>query len=250
MLEERKRAEAEYPTRVSAEHRRWLETKPYRGEHRHTVRHLIDVGYVVDLLDLGPGISLLELGCGSGWLTRYAARCGASATGTDISPEMIEIARHQTQREGLDATFEVSDMETTSYDGQFDRCLIYEALHHSPEPLEVLRRARTALQPGGLLLVAEPNWTQRFHGRDAAEEYGTTELGFTPFRLRRLLRKAGFSNIRRFHSNRRRLYGNRPSEIAMHLLEPLAFRALAPFRTQVWMLARAAASNRRLSGGR
>ena len=53
----------------------------------------------------------------------------------------------------------------------------------------------------------------------------------------RLLREAGFKNVRRYHSNRRRLYGNRPRDIAAHLVEPLAFRALASFRTQLWMRA-------------
>ena len=237
MLEERKRAEAEYPSRVSPEHRRWLVSKPFRGERRHTVRHLIDVGYTVDLLELGPDTNFVELGCGSGWLTRYAARCGANAVGYDISPEMIEIARTEAEREGLEARFEVADMEALEQEPTFDRCLIYEALHHSPEPLRVLQKARDSLRPGGLLLVVEPNWTQRFRGRQAAAEYGTTELGFPPHRLRRLLREAGFKNVRRYHSNRRRLYGNRPRDIAAHLVEPLAFRALASFRTQVWMRA-------------
>ncbi len=240
MLDERKRAEADYPSRVSAEHRRWLVSKPFQGERRHTVRHLIDVGYVVDLLGLEPGLSFAELGCGSGWLTRYAARCGANAVGYDIAPEMIEIARAESKREALDARFEVADMETLELEPHFDRCLIYEALHHSPDPLAVLQAARGALRPGGVLLVVEPNWTQRFRGRDAAESYGTTELGITPFRLRRLLRASGFNAIERFHSNRRRLYSNRPHEVFMHLMEPLAFRTLAPFRAQVWM--RAAAS--------
>ena len=239
MLEERKRAEVDYPSRVSSEHRRWLVSKPFRGQPRHTVRHLIDVGYVVDLLELGPGTSFVELGCGSGWLTRYAARCGSDSVGYDISPEMIEIARAEAARERLEVRFEVADMEALELEPAFDRCLIYEALHHSPEPLEVLRTARRSLRPDGLLLIVEPNWTQRFRGRQAAAEFGTTELGFTPFRLRRLLRRAGFREVRRYHSNRRRLYGNRPSEIAAHILEPLAFRALAPFRTQVWMRAMA-----------
>jgi SAM-dependent methyltransferase len=235
VLEDHKRAEAEYPSRVNAEHRRWLETKPFQGEPRHTVRHLIDVGYIVDLLELNAGSRFLELGCGSGWLTRYAARCGAEAVGYDISPEMIEIARAEASREGLDARFEVADMEALKPEGTFDRCLIYEALHHSTNPVGVLEVARRALRPGGTLLVSEPNSIQRFRGRAASKEFGTTELGISPHRLRRMFRQAGFSEIRRFHSNRRRLYGNGPRDIAMHLLEPLAFRALAPFWTQVWM---------------
>jgi SAM-dependent methyltransferase len=121
----------------------------------------------------------------------------------------------------------------------FDACLTYDALHHSQSPERVLASAHRALKSGGLLLVSEPNWKQRFQGRDATAEYGTTELGYSPRRLKRLLKDAGFTDITRFHNNRKRLFGNRPGDVLAHLAEPLTYRVLAPFWTQIWLRARA-----------
>jgi 2-polyprenyl-3-methyl-5-hydroxy-6-metoxy-1,4-benzoquinol methylase len=194
---------------------------------------------VVKLLELERGMSLCELGCGSGWMTRLAARHGVDATGYDISPRMIEIAREQALAENVDARFEVADMERLDPGGRFDACLLYEALHHSPRADLVFRTARRALRPGGRLLLAEPNWKHRFQGHEASQRFGTTELGYTPRRLKRLLRQSGFGDVERFHNNRKRLFGNSAREVLSHLLEPFAYRVLAPFWTQIWLRATA-----------
>ena len=172
-------------------------------------------------------------------MTRFAARHGVLAAGYDISPEMIAIARERAAEEGLDVTFEAADMEQLDLGGRFDACLIYDALHHSERADLVLASAHRALKPGGRLLVAEPNWKQRFQGRGASSEYGVTELGYSPRKLKRLLREAGFADIRRFHNNRKRLFSNSPRETAAHLAEPWVYRLLAPFWTQIWLRARA-----------
>jgi 2-polyprenyl-3-methyl-5-hydroxy-6-metoxy-1,4-benzoquinol methylase len=173
-------------------------------------------------------------------MTRFAARHGVHAEGYDISPEMIEIAREQAAAEGLDVRFEAADMEQLDLGRRFDACLLYDALHHSPRADLVLASANRALKPGGRLLLAEPNWKQRFQGRDASTEYGVSELGYSPRKLKKLLREAGFTDIRRFHNNRKRLFSNSPRETAAHLAEPLVYRLLAPFWTQIWLRARAA----------
>ena len=206
----RKQAEIEYPNRAGDEGRDWIRSKPFRHNPRETARFLIDFGYVLQLLDLHAGTSLVELGCGSGWMTRLAARHGVHAEGYDISPAMIEIAREEAAREGLGVVFESGDYEQLDLGRRFDACLIYDALHHSERPELVLAAAQRALKPGGRLLVAEPNWKQRFQGRDASEEYGTTELGYSPRRLKRLLREAGFEDVHRFHNNRKRLSRTAP----------------------------------------
>jgi SAM-dependent methyltransferase len=226
----RKQAEIDYPRAAGEEGRAWIRSKPFGHNPRETARFLIDFGYVVQLLDLHVGSSLVELGCGSGWMTRLAARHGVHAEGYDISPEMIEIARAEAEREGVDAHFEAGDYEQLDLGHRFDACLIYDALHHSERP---------ELKPGGRILLAEPNWKQRLQGRTASDAYGTTELGYSPRRLKRLLRDAGFQDIRRFHNNRKRLFSNSPSETAAHLAEPLVYRVLAPFWTQIWLRARA-----------
>jgi 2-polyprenyl-3-methyl-5-hydroxy-6-metoxy-1,4-benzoquinol methylase len=237
-VDERKQAEAEYPERVGEEGRAWIRSKPFANEPRETARHLIDAGYVIELLDLRPGMRFVELGCGSGWLTRFVARHGLHAEGYDISPQMIEIARGEARAEGVVAKFDVADYEQLDLGRSFDACLTYDALHHSERPELVLATAHRALRPGGLLLVSEPNWKQRYQGRDASDAYGTTELGYSPRRLKRLLRDAGFTEIRRFHNNRKRLFSNAPADVLAHLAEPIVYRVLAPFWTQIWLRAR------------
>ena len=238
-MDERKQAEVDYPERVGEAGREWLRTKPFANEPRETARHLIDAGYVIELLDLRPGMRFVELGCGSGWMTRFVARHGLDAHGYDISPAMIDIAREQAREEGVDAHFEAADFESLDLHGNFDAALTYDALHHSAHPDLVIATARRALKLGGLLLVSEPNWKQRFQGRGATEEYGTTELGYSPRRLKRLLKDSDFTDVRRFHNNRKRLFGNRPGDVLAHLAEPLTYRLLAPFWTQIWLRARA-----------
>ena len=236
---ERKQAEIEYPQAIGEDGRAWLRSKPFGHVPRESARLLIDFGYILQLLDLRPGMSLCELGCGSGWMTRFAARHGVRAEGYDISPEMIEIARELAASEGLDVRFETADMEELDLDRRFDTCLLYDALHHTPRADLVFATAHRALKPGGKLLLAEPNWKHRFQGRWAAGEYGVTELGYSPRRLKRLLREHGFAEIRRFHNTRKRLFSNAPADVAAHLAEPFVFRVLGPFWTQIWLLARA-----------
>jgi hypothetical protein len=66
-----------------------------------------------------------------------------------------------------------------------------------------------------------------------------TELGYSPRKLKQLLRANGFTEIRRFHNTRKRLYSNAPRDILEHVAEPLVYRALGPFWTQIWLRARA-----------
>jgi 2-polyprenyl-3-methyl-5-hydroxy-6-metoxy-1,4-benzoquinol methylase len=235
----RKQAEIDYPSRVGEAGRDWIRSKPFGHNPRESARLLIDFGYVLQLLDLHAGSSLVELGCGSGWMTRFAARHGVQAEGYDIAPEMIEIAREEAAREGVDAVFEAGDYEQLDLGRRFDACLIYDALHHSARPELVLAAARRALKPGGRLLVVEPNWKHRYEGREASDVYGTTELGYSSRQLKKLLREAGFQDVRRFHNNRKRLYSNAPRDTAAHLAEPLVYRLLSQFWTQIWLRARA-----------
>jgi 2-polyprenyl-3-methyl-5-hydroxy-6-metoxy-1,4-benzoquinol methylase len=170
-------------------------------------------------------------------MTRFAARHGVEAVGYDIAPTMIEIAREVAAAEGVAATFEVGDFETLDLGHRFDAALVYDAVHHTPRADLVFQTARRALKPGGHLLIAEPNWRHRSRGRQASEQCGTTELGYTPRRLKRLLHAAGFESVQRFHNSRNRLYGNSPADFLSHLTEPLVYRALGLLWTQIWIRA-------------
>ena len=232
-----KDAERAYPETVDEVHKGWLHSKPFHNDPAEVSRLLVDAGLIILVLDLRDGISLCELGCGTGWISRFAARQGVRAVGYDISPGMVEIAREEAAREGVNVRYEVGDMETLEPEEQFDTCLLYDALHHSRRPDLVLATARKTLKPGGRLLLHEPNWMHRFAGRAAAQEHGVTEAGYSTRHLKQLVRGAGFANVRRLHRSRRNLFTNAPLDVARHFGSPLVTRAMGPFWTEVWLLA-------------
>jgi 2-polyprenyl-3-methyl-5-hydroxy-6-metoxy-1,4-benzoquinol methylase len=240
-----KDAEVAYPSLLDESGKSWLRTKPFGGPTRETGRHLIDAGYIVQLLRVEPGshLRICEVGCGSGWMSLLLGRAGAEVVGIDLAPDMIAIANDRRDEERLEnVTFRVADMEQPPPDlaGSFDRILFYEALHHSPDAAASLRSARGLLRAGGELLLVEPNFKHRWEGRAATAQYGVTECGYSTRQLKRYLREAGFTDIERFHNNRKRLFSNAPGDIAGHLAEPLTYRFLAAFWTASWLRARAA----------
>jgi SAM-dependent methyltransferase len=63
------------------------------------------------------GTAVLDFGCGTGRLSEWLVRQGASVTGVDVTPEMVEVARKRVP----DARFEVIEDSSVPYaDGAFD----------------------------------------------------------------------------------------------------------------------------------
>jgi SAM-dependent methyltransferase len=191
-----KQAEREYAQRVEQTH---LYQKPFNDP-----RALREFATVLELFrrQLPPGGAVLDLGCGPGWTSLLLARAGFEVHGLDIAERMIEIARERCRAEGLAATFAVADMEDFALPRRdFDGALLFDALHHCPAYPAVLRRAWEHLCPGGFLLLLEPWWLHPFspHSRHATRTYGVTELGFTRWRLRRCLKRAGFRSVQSYY---------------------------------------------------
>src|SRR4051794_22438377 len=69
----------------------------------------------VSRLKIAPGIKALDVACGTGNLTIPAARAGATVTGVDIAPNLLEQARLRAESEGLNIQFDEGDAEQMSY---------------------------------------------------------------------------------------------------------------------------------------
>jgi len=235
----RKQGEIDYPLKLNADEVDWLYNKPFRyPPTNETIKHLIDFGYILRLLEIPREAKVLDLGVGPGWTSLFLSRIGYRVTGLDISPEMIRIARERAARERADVRFLVADMENFELNEKFDGILVYDALHHCINVGAIFKKCFEHLKSGGKLLLAEPNFMHNFRGKEAAQRFGTTERGYFPWYLKRTLRKCGFVKIRRFHNNRKRLYGNSPLEIVMHLSEAFVYRfILSLFWTQIWIRA-------------
>src|SRR4051794_34855949 len=70
---------------------------------------------LIDRLGIGPGMKVLDVACGTGNIALPSARDGADVIGIDIAENLIEQAKANAAREGLDAKFEVGDAEDMPY---------------------------------------------------------------------------------------------------------------------------------------
>jgi len=107
------------------------------------------------------GLDVLDVGCGTGYFARELARRGASVTGIDIAPRMIDHARDAEKTEPLGITYVVDDATNlNAHFGpeSFDLATACLSLQDMPRIPDVLRAAWTVLRSGGRMVasVAHP----------------------------------------------------------------------------------------------
>lgn len=112
---------------------------------------LFDVPLILSRLDIGRFHDVAELGCGYGTFTVPIAKAISGTVYTfDVEPEMI--ARTNERAAGLRVVCDQRDVMESGFGVQVDAVLLFNILH-CEQPLSLLRRAASALQPGGEVLV-------------------------------------------------------------------------------------------------
>lgn len=119
------------------------------------------------------GLEVLDIGCGQGIdLARYA-RKGAYATGVDLTPRHVDLARAHLAAVGLEAEVVAGDAEVLPFAAAaFDRVSANGVLHHTPNVEAALADVIRVLRPGGRATIIVYNhnslhyWIQQFllHG--------------------------------------------------------------------------------------
>ena len=147
------------------------------------------------------GARVLDVGCGGGLLCEALARAGATVTGIDLAPGMIDVARLHAAEQGLDITYNVVSAEEVS--GGFDVVTCMEMLEHVPNPERMTATLATLVKPGGAVFVSTINRNLKsFLLAIVAAEYllsliprGTHEYDrlIRPSQLDRWARAAGLS---------------------------------------------------------
>jgi ubiquinone/menaquinone biosynthesis C-methylase UbiE len=99
-----------------------------------------------------------EFGCGTGTSALRLAPSVGRIVATDISGEMIAIAREKAKAEGCsNIAFEVARPEAAPWpDGSFDVALGFNVLHLVDDRAAVLRGVHRLLRPGGLFISKTP----------------------------------------------------------------------------------------------
>jgi SAM-dependent methyltransferase len=208
--QDHERGHLTYVDQLDAPGRTWLRTKPFSAPPgAELARCLRTFAHLVELLQLGLRAQVLDVGCGPGWLSEFLARCGYSVTGVDISPDMVEIARGRVAAlgeigEGLEAQaeFHALPVREMPWSGRFDAAILYDTMHHFDDELETLEVIRRTLVPGGQLFIHEgvrpPQGSEAERNLLAEmERFGTLESPFDPDYLEKVVRRAGFVELRR-----------------------------------------------------
>jgi ubiquinone/menaquinone biosynthesis C-methylase UbiE len=108
------------------------------------IERLADVPVGASVLDIPCGGGLAFRGLGTGQIVRYVA--------ADISPYMLQRARREAGRRGVQDAIEFVEADVTALqfaDASFDLCLTYNGLHCLPDPCAALGELVRVLRPGG-----------------------------------------------------------------------------------------------------
>ena len=164
------------------------------------LRDRVDQHWHLDERSLKPlaGKTALDVGCGAGLLCEPLSRLGATVTGVDAAPELIEAARAHAAGQHLAITYHAGGVEEV--DGRFDLITAMEVIEHVASPIAFLRDLKARLAPGGLLLLSTPNRTplSRLMTITLAEGFGRIPKGthdydmfIAPEGMTRLMGEAG-----------------------------------------------------------
>jgi SAM-dependent methyltransferase len=150
---------------------------------------------------LGPGVRVLEIGCGTGLFTEAFAASGADVVAVEVSAELLDRASARQFPPGRVRLLQ-KRFEDCAADGPFDAVVGSSVLHHLDIEAAV-SRIYELLAPGGRLCFTEPNMLNPQIAVQKNVLWVKSRLGESPdetaflrWRLRRLLHRAGFEDVR------------------------------------------------------
>ena len=111
---------------------------------------------IIDKLSKETGLEeLIEFACGAGFYTKALAKNASHVIATDLSDEMLVMARIQLN-DLQNVTIEKANCESTTFtDGKFGSVFIGNLIHVIENPSLILKEAYRILKDGGLLLIVD-----------------------------------------------------------------------------------------------
>ena len=152
------------------------------------------------------GKKVLEIGCGTGRITEALACWGTHVTATDISREMLEVARNRLcSRSGITLPeFHVMSVFDCDLDLRVYDCIIMvNVLGRLSDPGRAIREITSRMGPEGRLIFTFPCLTSvlfpaalavNLRGRSLSRD--VTSRWYTPGAIRNLCRSAGLEILR------------------------------------------------------
>jgi len=156
----------------------------------------LELDFVSSAMGLGPGSRLLDAGCGPGYFAIAFAQRGCMVDGVDISPEMIQRAKHNATAAGVAVDFSVGDIATLAApDATYDAIIARMALQFSPHLSAVLDEFQRVGKPDARFWLSAPGSLAPMY-RDSWRRFIAPEAPpvnfLMPWELIRLLEERGW----------------------------------------------------------
>lgn len=140
----------------------------------------------------GPFQRVVDLGTGSGRMLTLIGKRAKMAVGLDLSQNMLNIARANVSKAGLDKIeLRHGDIFATRLPAESaDLVLVHQVLHYLADPAAAVAEAARLVMPGGRLLIIDfaPHELERLR-----DEHQHRRLGFADDEIRRWLTDAGLT---------------------------------------------------------
>jgi len=138
----------------------------------------------------GPFERVVDLGTGSGRMLTLLGKTAKMSVGLDLSQNMLNIARANVTRAGLDKVeLRHGDIFATRLpQHSADLVLVHQVLHYLVDPAAAVAEAARLVMPGGRLLIVDFAPHQLEHLR---VDHQHRRLGFSDQEMRRWLIDAG-----------------------------------------------------------
>jgi SAM-dependent methyltransferase len=141
---------------------------------------------------LSSGVStktFLEIGCGTGFVLRMISQIpGIKASGSEIHLSGVKIA---SQRVPHVEVFQM-DALRMEFNQCYDAIGLFDVLEHLDDDIEVIRRIRKALVPGGILFVTVPQYPSLWSPQDTSAGH---KRRYTQNALEKTVRQNGFQTL-------------------------------------------------------
>lgn len=103
-----------------------------------------------------PPARVLEVGCGHGGYVALLGWAGYAATGTEMSPWVVQFAR---ETFGIEARAGPIESQTFA-PASFEVVVLNDVIEHLPDPLGTLAACARLLAPGGFFVIQTPEYKE------------------------------------------------------------------------------------------
>ena len=173
---------------------RYSQWESGEGYHRYITEELMSFRkeawkkQILRHLNGRTGLEVLDVGTGPGFFACILAEEGMKVTGMDQSAGMLEKARENAERIGVNPSFVQMNVNSLDFaDETFDLVISRNVTWTLQYPERTYSEFRRILKPDGMLLIYDANWHAHFYDEElmkkvrAREEahfrkYGTREI--------------------------------------------------------------------------